>query len=85
MWSWTAGSVHLVLFVIATCFFVSRFVLILLSFQVETVESVDFTLEEGDKPLLIVKTLELTVALGEFCIEHGIQVINKIHLRSFSI
>ena len=54
-------------------------------FQVETVESVDFTLEGGDKPLLSVKTLELTVALGEFCIEHGIQVIDKIHLRSFRI
>ena len=54
-------------------------------FQVETVESVDFTLEEGGKPLLIVKTLELTVTLGEFCIEHGIQVIDKIHLRSFRI
>ena len=51
----------------------------------ETVESVDFTLEGGDKPLLSVKTLELTVALGEFCIEHGIQVIDKIHLRSFRI
>ena len=51
----------------------------------ETVESVVFTLEEGDKPLLSVKTLELTVALGEFCIEHGIQVIDKIHFRSFKI
>ena len=53
-------------------------------FKVKTIDSEDFTVQGGDLPGLLVKTLELSLLLTSFCLEHGIQVCTFNFIPDFS-